>query len=117
MSQTHAYTEFHPRWYRKRVSTYWWLRSGAYLAFILRELNMNALLMVPLRVGGRSWGLVELYEMRLRRFSDDDVAVARFLVGQAERRLESVAPADPPRRRPPVYELPSVPERRGPRTR
>lgn len=86
-------------------------------AFILRELNMNALLMLPLRVGGRSWGLVELYEMRLRRFSDDDVAVARFLVGQAERRLEVVAPSDPPRLRPPVYELPSAPERRGPRTR
>lgn len=86
-------------------------------AFILRELNMNALLMVPLRVHDTSWGLVELYEMRLRRFSEDDVAVARFLVGQAERRLEIVARSDPPRRRPPVYELPSAPERRSPRTR
>jgi len=85
-------------------------------AFILRELNMNALLMLPLRVRDTSWGLVELYEMRLRRFSDDDVAVARFLVGQAERRLEIVARSDMPRR-PPVYELPSAPERRGPRTR
>ena len=53
-------------------------------AFILRELNMNALLMLPLRVGGPV-GVVELDEMRLRRFSDDDVAVARFLVSQAER--------------------------------
>ena len=34
-------------------------------AFILRELGMNALLMVPLQVSGRSWGLIELYEMRL----------------------------------------------------
>jgi fumarate reductase subunit C len=39
MSQTHPYTEFHPRWYRTRVSTYWWLQRGAYLAFILRELS------------------------------------------------------------------------------
>src|SRR5262249_55015894 len=42
-------------------------------AFILRELGMNALLMIPMRVAGKSWGLVELYEMRLRRFSHDDV--------------------------------------------
>jgi fumarate reductase subunit C len=39
MSQTPSYTEYHPRWYRKRVSTYWWLHSWAYLAFILRELS------------------------------------------------------------------------------
>jgi diguanylate cyclase (GGDEF)-like protein len=86
-------------------------------AFILRELNMNALLMLPLRVRGAVWGLVELYEMRLRRFSEEDLAVAQFLVGQAERRLELVASGDLPRRRPPVYELPSDGARRGPRTR
>ena len=86
-------------------------------AFILRELNMSALLMLPLRVRGTAWGLVELYEMRLRRFSEEDLAVARFLVGQAERRLDLIATADPPLRRPPVYELPSDRERRGPRTR
>jgi len=34
-----AYTEFHPRWYRKRVSTWWWLGSGPYLRVILRELS------------------------------------------------------------------------------
>jgi len=34
-----AYTEYHPRWYRKRVSTYWWLQRGTYLVFILRELS------------------------------------------------------------------------------
>src|SRR5437588_11516031 len=34
-----AYTEFHPRWYRPRVSTYWWLKRGSYFAFILRELS------------------------------------------------------------------------------
>jgi fumarate reductase subunit C len=33
------YTEFHPRWYRKRVSTWWWLKQGSYLVFILRELS------------------------------------------------------------------------------
>jgi diguanylate cyclase (GGDEF)-like protein len=87
-------------------------------AFILRELGMNALLMLPLRVGNRPWGLVELYEMRLRRFTDDDVAIAQFLVSQAERRLAAVGPSIRPRRRPPVYELPPDGEsRRGPSTR
>lgn len=75
-------------------------------AFILRELGMNALLL-PLRVRGRPWGLVELYEMRLRQFTEDDVAIAGFLTAQAERRLEVVEPGSTPlRRRPPVYELP-----------
>ena len=32
-------TEFHPRWYRKRVSTYWWLAGWPYTRFILRELT------------------------------------------------------------------------------
>jgi diguanylate cyclase (GGDEF)-like protein len=87
-------------------------------AFILRDLGMNALLMLPIRVGGRVWGLIELYEMRLRRFAEDDVAVAQFLVSQAERRLETVADADDPRRRPRVYELPPDPDSpRMPRTR
>jgi diguanylate cyclase (GGDEF)-like protein len=85
-------------------------------AFILRELGMNAVLMIPMRVVGRSWGLVELYEMRLRRFSHDDVAVAQFLTNRAERRLELVAPTEPRRRR--VYELPPGAGRTGPpRTR
>lgn len=39
MSETPAYTEYHPRWYRTRLSTYWWLRRGPYLKFILRELS------------------------------------------------------------------------------
>jgi hypothetical protein len=45
--------------------------------------------------------------MRLRRFGQDDVAVAQFLVAQAERRLEIVASADDGLPRPKVYELPS----------
>jgi fumarate reductase subunit C len=35
-------TEFHPRWYRERVSTYWWVGSWRYLLFILRELTSVA---------------------------------------------------------------------------
>lgn len=39
MSELVRYTEYHPRWYRARLSTYWWLRRGPYLKFILRELS------------------------------------------------------------------------------
>jgi fumarate reductase subunit C len=39
MNQTSMYTEYHPRWYRRRASTYWWLRRPSYLVFILRELS------------------------------------------------------------------------------
>lgn len=75
-------------------------------AFILRDLGMNALLMLPIQVRGNAWGLVELYEMRLRRFTEDDVAVARFLVTQAERRLEVIGDTEAQPPRPAVYELP-----------
>ncbi len=86
-------------------------------AFVLRDLGMNALLMLPLYVRGAPWGLVELYEMRLRRFTEDDIAVARFLATQAERRIEVVAGVDeaPSARR--VYELPADASRLRPRTR
>ena len=33
------YTEYHPRWLRTRVSTYWWLERRSYLMFIVRELS------------------------------------------------------------------------------
>ncbi len=87
-------------------------------AFVLRDLEMNALLMLPLYVRGVPWGLVELYEMRMRRFTEDDIAVATFLTGQAERRLEVVAGVDEVPRPRRVYELPDAESRpRFPRTR
>jgi fumarate reductase subunit C len=33
------YTEFHPRWYRPKVSVYWWLGERHYFKFIVRELS------------------------------------------------------------------------------
>ena len=75
-------------------------------AFILRELSMNALLMLPLRVSGRPWGLVELYERRLRSFTAIDVGIARLLSTQAEQRLEVLGSEPGLRPRPAVYELP-----------
>jgi fumarate reductase subunit C len=37
MASSHVYTDYHPRWLRRHVSTYWWLEKWAYFAFILRE--------------------------------------------------------------------------------
>lgn len=37
MGERHVYTEYHPRWRRQPVSTYWWLEKRSYFAFILRE--------------------------------------------------------------------------------
>ena len=37
MSQPPAYTPYHPRWLRRRVSTYWWLEKPSYFSFVLRE--------------------------------------------------------------------------------
>ena len=34
-----GYKLFHPRWYRPRVSVYWWLGEWHYLKFILREIS------------------------------------------------------------------------------
>ena len=36
-SPPHPYTDYHPRWLRRRLSTWWWLHKWAYFAFILRE--------------------------------------------------------------------------------
>jgi|SRR5215831_18330036 len=33
------YTEYHPRWYRTRVSTWWWTSRWSYFKFILREIS------------------------------------------------------------------------------
>jgi fumarate reductase subunit C len=62
-----AYTEFHPRWYRPPISTYWWLGKWAYVKFILRELSSVAV----------AWTVaITLYQIRsLARGAD---AYARF---------------------------------------
>jgi fumarate reductase subunit C len=39
MSKQGSYTEFHPRWHRPRMSTWWWMKRGGYVVFILREIS------------------------------------------------------------------------------
>jgi len=54
-----AYTPYHPRWHRRKVSTYWWLERWAYLRFVLRELSsvfvawLVVLTLLQLRALGR----------------------------------------------------------------
>ena len=42
MSAGAHYTPYHPKWYRKRVSVWWWLESSSYTGFVLRELSAVA---------------------------------------------------------------------------
>ena len=39
MNEPSRHTTFHPRWYRERMSTYWWLWRWKYLRFVLREMS------------------------------------------------------------------------------
>jgi len=39
MTEGPVYTEYHPRWLRPKMSLYWWLQRGSYVAFMLRELS------------------------------------------------------------------------------
>ena len=39
MKSNPAYQEFHPQWYRTRVSPYWWLLQWSHAKFMLRELS------------------------------------------------------------------------------
>jgi fumarate reductase subunit C len=39
MSAGPRYTLYHPRWYRRRVSVWWWLQNRSYTRFVLRELT------------------------------------------------------------------------------
>ena len=39
MSAGPRYTLYHPRWYRRRVSVWWWLQDRSYTRFVLRELT------------------------------------------------------------------------------
>jgi diguanylate cyclase (GGDEF)-like protein len=58
-------------------------------AFVLRELGMNCVLLLPIVVAGATWGLAEVFDMRLRSYGPEEIAVGEFLVGQAGRRLET----------------------------
>jgi len=39
MSAEPHYTLYHPQWYRRRVSVWWWLQNRSYTVFVLREIT------------------------------------------------------------------------------
>jgi fumarate reductase subunit C len=39
MSDEAHYTLYHPRWYRRRMPVWWWLKNRAYTKFVIRELT------------------------------------------------------------------------------
>ena len=39
MNNPGQYTRYHPRFFQARMPLLWWLKSGPYLKFILRELT------------------------------------------------------------------------------
>ncbi len=68
MSAPVVYTPYHPRWFRRRVSTYWWLERWSYVAFILRELSSIFV----------AWGVLYLL-LLVRAVSHGDTAYRQFL--------------------------------------
>ena len=51
-------------------------------AFVLRELDMAAVLVVPIILSQEAWGIAEVYNARPRRFDDEEAALADLFVRQ-----------------------------------
>ena len=51
-------------------------------AFVLRELDLHTVLIVPLHVAGKACGIVEVYDASPRSFTTADVSLAELVVGQ-----------------------------------
>ncbi|HEV8383792.1 MAG TPA: hypothetical protein VGQ11_02895 [Candidatus Acidoferrales bacterium] len=57
MNQAPPYRQHHPRWYRERISTYWWLGKWPYLKFVLRELSSVAVALTVVMTLIQVWAL------------------------------------------------------------
>ena len=68
MSDLSHYTLYHPRWYRRRMSVWWWLKNRAYSMFVLRELTSVFVAFFAL-----------LYLWQLRALAAGPEAYARFV--------------------------------------
>jgi fumarate reductase subunit C len=68
MSSPAPYTRYHPRWYRRRMSVWWWLKDRAYVKFVLRELTSVFVAFFAF-----------LYLWQLRAVTQGPDAYARFL--------------------------------------
>jgi GAF domain-containing protein len=54
---------------------------------LLAELGFDSLLMVALESEDRAWGLVEVYREKGKRFTDEDVGLAKELAGEVSELL------------------------------
>jgi fumarate reductase subunit C len=54
-----AYTLYRPKWYRRRVSTWWWVQQWRSFKFILRELSSLAVGYVGLILLLLIWSLIQ----------------------------------------------------------
>jgi putative nucleotidyltransferase with HDIG domain len=55
--------------------------------FVLREVGMEAVLLVPLAVETRTWGLIEIYDTRARSFSGMERQIAELTAAQVGARI------------------------------
>jgi diguanylate cyclase (GGDEF)-like protein len=53
-------------------------------ASALRRVGMQSVLMVPVTVDGRPWGLAEIYDARARRFRAADIQLAELVIGHVQ---------------------------------
>jgi fumarate reductase subunit C len=68
MNARSHYTLYHPRWYRRRVSVWWWLQNRSYTRFVLRELTSVFVAFFAL-----------VYLWQLRALAQGPEAYGRFL--------------------------------------
>jgi fumarate reductase subunit C len=68
MSAGVHYTPYHPKWYRRRVSVWWWLQNRTYTGFVLRELTSVFVAFFAL-----------VYLWQLRALAEGPDAYAQFL--------------------------------------
>ena len=68
MSDLAQYTQYHPRWYRRRMPLLWWLKDRDYLTFVLRELTSVFVAFFAL-----------LYLWQIRALAEGPDAYAQFL--------------------------------------
>ena len=67
MTTSVRHTPYHPKWYRRRVSVWWWLESWSYTRFVLRELTSVAVAF-----------FAAITLLQLRALSEGPFAYARF---------------------------------------
>ena len=107
MSAGPHYTPYHPKWYRRRVSVWWWMESGSYTGFVLRELSavavafFSVLLIAQIRALARGPEAYARFARALNpygdgRASDRIAAVLREGYGLRCGDADSPIPAWPP---------------------